>query len=164
MKTDKSEEKMQEFTDWFRMSLRKSEKSQADVARALKLDPSTVYYWSIGSRYPTKENFIKLQEYFSDCKMELLTIFVPEEPQETRTHTIKKISKEEAHKLFSQNFRRILRSKGIRQKDVCEALEFHRAKVSAWATGRACPTLNNIMSLSKFLNVSLDELTGGVCR
>ena len=159
MKTVKSEEKRQEFTDWFRMELRKFEKSQADVARALKLDPSTVYYWSIGSRYPSKENYIKLQDFFGDCRAELLTIFIPEVPRVNKT-----LSKEETQKLFAQNFRRMLRSKGLRQKDICKGLGSSSARVNAWATGKACPQLNTFITLVKFLGVSADELIRGDCR
>lgn len=54
------------------------------------------------------------------------------------------------------------KKKGLSQAELAEAIKVSRQAISRWEVGTAIPSADNLMGLSKFYNVSMDELMGTV--
>lgn len=56
---------------------------------------------------------------------------------------------------------RLRTQRGLSQGDLAEALDVSRQSVSKWETNASVPDLDKLVKLSRFFNVSLDELVTG---
>lgn len=54
------------------------------------------------------------------------------------------------------------KKKGLSQAELAEAINVSRQAISRWEVGVAIPSADNLMWLSKFYEVSMDELMGVV--
>lgn len=54
------------------------------------------------------------------------------------------------------------KKKGMTQEELAEAIKVSRQAISRWEVGTALPSADNLMWLSKFYEVSMDELMGDV--
>lgn len=54
------------------------------------------------------------------------------------------------------------KKKGLSQAELAEAIKVSRQAISRWEVGTAIPSADNLMWLSKFYDVSMDELMGTV--
>lgn len=54
------------------------------------------------------------------------------------------------------------KKKGMTQEELAEAIKVSRQAISRWEVGTALPSADNLMWLSKFYEVSTDELMGDV--
>lgn len=54
------------------------------------------------------------------------------------------------------------KKKGMSQAELAEAIKVSRQAISRWEVGTAIPSADNLMWLSKFYEVSMDELMGVV--
>lgn len=54
------------------------------------------------------------------------------------------------------------KKKGMTQEELAEAIKISRQAISRWEVGTALPSADNLMWLSKFYEVSMDELMGDV--
>ena len=52
------------------------------------------------------------------------------------------------------------KKKGLSQAELAEAIKVSRQAISRWEVGTAIPSADNLMWLSKFYEVSMDELMG----
>lgn len=52
------------------------------------------------------------------------------------------------------------KKKGLSQAELAEAIKVSRQAISRWEVGSAIPSADNLMWLSKFYEVSMDELMG----
>lgn len=52
------------------------------------------------------------------------------------------------------------KEKGLSQAELAEAINVSRQAISRWEVGTAIPSADNLMWLSKFYEVSMDELMG----
>ena len=52
------------------------------------------------------------------------------------------------------------KKKGLSQAELAEAINVSRQAISRWEVGSAIPSADNLMWLSKFYGVSIDELMG----
>lgn len=52
------------------------------------------------------------------------------------------------------------KKKGLSQAELAEAINVSRQAISRWEVGTAIPSADNLMWLSKFYEVSMDELMG----
>lgn len=52
------------------------------------------------------------------------------------------------------------KKKGLSQVELAEAIKVSRQAISRWEVGTAIPSADNLMWLSKFYEVSMDELMG----
>lgn len=50
------------------------------------------------------------------------------------------------------------KKKGLSQAELAEAIKVSRQAISRWEVGSAIPSADNLMWLSKFYEVSMDEL------
>ena len=54
----------------------------------------------------------------------------------------------------------VRKKKGLSQAELAEAINVSRQAISRWEVGSAIPSADNLMWLSKFYEVSMDELMG----
>lgn len=52
------------------------------------------------------------------------------------------------------------KKKGLSQAELAEAIKVSRQAISRWEVGTAIPSVDNLMWLSKFYQISMDELMG----
>ena len=62
---------------------------------------------------------------------------------------------------FAGNLRTIRKERGLSQEDLAELLHVSRQAVSKWEQGLGYPEMENIITLAKALDVSLDYLIAG---
>ena len=60
------------------------------------------------------------------------------------------------------NIDSFLRKKGLKQKELANALEGNETMVSKWVRGESLPSTRSILKMSYIFGVSLDELMEGV--
>ncbi len=56
------------------------------------------------------------------------------------------------------NFKKLLKLKKISQQDLAKIVNFKQQTISNWCTGYREPTLETLVKISKYLNVSIDEV------
>lgn len=59
---------------------------------------------------------------------------------------------------LSEKIYKLRKERGLTQEQVAEKLFVSRTAVSKWETGRGTPSMESLQMLSKFFNVTLDEL------
>lgn len=59
---------------------------------------------------------------------------------------------------FAKNLRFLRKSKGMSQADLSEILKTTGGSISNWETGKATPSLDDILVISEFFNVELSDL------
>lgn len=52
----------------------------------------------------------------------------------------------------------ILKKKGLKQLFLAQAMHTSSVTISSWATGKSMPSVETLIRLAEFLDVSLDEL------
>ena len=61
---------------------------------------------------------------------------------------------------FSENLRRLRKSKDIKQEALAEAMNVSRQTVSKWENGTAMPDFKKLNALAEYFGVTMDELLG----
>jgi len=61
---------------------------------------------------------------------------------------------------LKENLVNLRKKKGLSQAELAEAINVSRQAISRWEVGTAIPSADNLMWLSKFYEVSMDELMG----
>ncbi len=59
---------------------------------------------------------------------------------------------------FNEKLQEIRKQKGLTQEQLAEQLYVSRAAVSKWESGRGYPNIDSLKEISKYFEVSLDEL------
>lgn len=62
---------------------------------------------------------------------------------------------------FHEKLQILRKKKGITQEMLAEALYVSRTAVSKWESGRGYPSIDSLKAISKFYDVSIDELLSG---
>lgn len=62
--------------------------------------------------------------------------------------------------MLSDNLLNLRRRRGLSQEQLADQLGVSRQAISKWEGGQSTPELEKLMAISKYFNVSLDELTG----
>ncbi len=63
--------------------------------------------------------------------------------------------------LLYEKLARLREQNNMSQFEVAEALDVSRQAISRWETGRAKPSTEKLIALSRLYGVPLDELVGG---
>ena len=61
---------------------------------------------------------------------------------------------------LKENLAALRKDKGLSQNDLAEEMHVSRQTISKWEGGNVLPSTDNLIWLSKFYQVSLDELVG----
>lgn len=62
---------------------------------------------------------------------------------------------------FAHNLKAIREQAGIKIKHLSDETEINRETIYSWESGKRVPSLDNLVKLSKFFGVSLDQLVFG---
>ncbi|MGN0711487.1 MAG: helix-turn-helix domain-containing protein [Anaerovoracaceae bacterium] len=62
---------------------------------------------------------------------------------------------------FNEKLQELRKKKELTQEELAEALYVSRTAVSKWESGRGYPSIDSLKSISKFFDISLDELLSG---
>ncbi len=62
---------------------------------------------------------------------------------------------------FSEKLQELRKSKGLTQEDLAKLLFVSRTAVSKWESGRGYPNIDSLKEISKFFDVSIDDLLSG---
>ena len=59
---------------------------------------------------------------------------------------------------FSEKLQKLRKSKGLTQEQLAQQLFVSRTAISKWESDRGYPNIDSLKAISKFFNVSIDEL------
>ena len=59
---------------------------------------------------------------------------------------------------FSEKLQKLRKSKELTQEQLAQQLFVSRTAISKWESDRGCPNIDSLKAISKFFNVSIDEL------
>ena len=62
---------------------------------------------------------------------------------------------------FNEKLQELRRNKGLTQEELAEILYISRTAVSKWESGRGYPNIESLKEISKFFEVSIDDLLSG---
>ena len=62
--------------------------------------------------------------------------------------------------IFNQRLKFIMKQRGITQKQLANALDMDRSTISNWWRGTCLPTVNRLVDLADYLDVTTDYLLG----
>lgn len=54
--------------------------------------------------------------------------------------------------------KQIRKAKSVTQKELCDKIGLRQASLSEYETGKTIPSLQNLIEIASFLNVTLDDL------
>ena len=61
---------------------------------------------------------------------------------------------------FNEKLQELRKARSLTQEELAEALFVSRTAISKWESGRGYPNLDSLKEISKFFNLSIDELIG----
>lgn len=62
---------------------------------------------------------------------------------------------------FNEKLQELRKSKNLTQEQLAEQLYVSRTAISKWESGRGYPGIDSLKEISRFFDVSLDELLSG---
>ena len=62
---------------------------------------------------------------------------------------------------FNEKLQELRKQKGLTQEQLAEQLYVSRTAISKWESGRGIPNMESLKTISKFYDISLDELLSG---
>lgn len=62
---------------------------------------------------------------------------------------------------FNEKLQKLRKNKGLTQEELAEVLYVSRTAVSKWESGRGYPNIESLKEISKFFEVSIDDLLSG---
>lgn len=62
---------------------------------------------------------------------------------------------------FNEKLQELRKNKGLTQEELAEVLYVSRTAVSKWESGRGYPNIESLKEISKFFDVSIDDLLSG---
>ncbi|MDE5729340.1 MAG: helix-turn-helix domain-containing protein [Clostridia bacterium] len=62
--------------------------------------------------------------------------------------------------LFSTRLNELITASGKQQNEICKDLKIYKQKFSRWKLGKTEPTLDDLILLANYFNVSVDYLLG----
>ena len=62
---------------------------------------------------------------------------------------------------FNEKLQELRKRKGLTQEDLAQQLYVSRTAISKWESGRGIPNMESLKAISKFFDISLDELLSG---
>lgn len=74
------------------------------------------------------------------------------------TDTVKGVSTLNSKKVFSDNFKNLIKSRGLSRPKVSDALDVPYSTIVNWTTEQAYPSIKNMNKICKYFNVSQSQL------
>lgn len=138
------------FAENLRFYIRKSGRTQKEIAEYIGVTPATFNEWTKGKKYPRIEKIELLAQYFGVTKAELI------EHQYRGEHSKKADSRD----TFVKNLRFYMAKADKSRKDVSEAIGVNYFTFSDWCNGKKYPRIEKLEALAKYFGISVPELVG----
>lgn len=146
---------MNDFQESLKDLLMENNLNYAILTKDLNLSTGTISAYFCNGTYPTTPIAIKLANYFN-CSLDYLFGI-------SETKDIKyKIDYKSICKNFVNNFEKCLRQSGISNAKAMRELGIRENALYRWKAG-VTPRMSNIVTIAKYLNVSIDYLLGHDC-
>lgn len=112
---------------------------------------ATIYDWLNNKYLPNFTNIIKLADYFKVNLDYLLG----------RTQNIEEIISKEIPP-FDKHFKKVINTYNSSQYKLLKAGVVSRGHLNSWLNAGSLPSVENLVKIAEFLNISVDELVGRV--
>lgn len=123
--------------------LNKKETSVAKMMKELGFSSGLFSQWKSGKQKPSAEKICKIAEYLNVSTVYLLGFG------------------QIGEKMFKfQNLFKIIEEKGVSAKKLSDDTGISTGNISDWKSGRCCPSVNALITIVDYLNISLDYLVG----
>lgn len=122
----------------------------SDLAKEMRVKPSTVTRYLNGERLPSFDYFVKLLEIF-DCSADFLMGLIDYPPVGITYHK---------PPLFSERFKTLLKEYHLSQYALHQKTKLSYDNFNKWLKGKTCPFLDNLIKLATALDCSVDYLIG----
>ena len=138
------------FAENLRFFIKKSGRTQKEIADFIGVTPATFNEWSKGKKYPRIEKIELLAQYFGITKAELI------EHQSRDEHS----QKSDSRNALVENLRYYMAKTDKSRKDVSEAIGVSYFTFSDWCNGKKYPRIEKLEALAKYFGISVPELVG----
>lgn len=138
-----------EFKDRLNDLLFDNELSVIQFSNDMNLTASTVCRYLKGKFLPELPRAIKIADYFK-CSLDFL--FGLSEISDNFPHTVSKP--------FSENFKTILKENKCSRYRLSKDTEINPQRIDDWFNGLRLPSMNNLITVAKYFQCSLDRLVG----
>ncbi|MBO5955038.1 MAG: transcriptional regulator [Clostridia bacterium] len=126
--------------------------NEKEIANHLEMDyVSMVYDWKNEICLPNFSNIIKIADLFKVNLDYMLG----------RTQNIEEVVSKEIP-TFSEHFKKILKIKNSSQYKLLKSNIVSRGHLNSWLKNGNLPSVENLVKIADFLNISIDELVGRV--
>lgn len=119
--------------------------SNIDIAKTLKVDPSTVSNWISGNRIPTPDNIMRILEAYKDK-------ITPEQLGVEIYDTENNVS-------FTSRLQELLYEYKLNQKNFSEGSGYSEGSISKWIKG-TMPPLKTVIDIANYFDVSVLYMLG----
>ena len=138
------------FAENLRFYIKKSGRTQKEIADFIGVTPATFNEWSKGKKYPRIEKIELLAQYFDITKADLIE-------HQCRDEHSKKAGSRDA---LVENLRFYMAKADKSRKDVSEAIGVSYFTFSDWCNGKKYPRIEKLEALAKYFGISVPELVG----
>lgn len=112
-------------------------------------DSSYIYHWRIGYKYPRLNNLIKIANFF-ECPLDYLLGRDDAFYEINITPNVK----------FVDQLEKVMKEKGFKQKQLVNDKIISRTNIYDWRHDGNSPSMDIVIKLADYLNVSVDHLVG----
>ena len=119
------------------------------IVADLNLSSGIFYQWKNGVQNPSLDYLIKLANYF-ECSLDYLL---------GRTEDNSKYKAIQS-KSFYEQFEKIIEEKGITKYQLVKQKIISKGNQYDWEHDKSKPSMDNLIKLADYLNVSVDHLVG----
>ncbi len=132
-------------------------KTQKEIAHDLGISATGYANWEQGYRNPSILEITRLSKYFNESADYLLGLSDDYTSAQPPMH--KPVSQASTKKHVIR-LRELRDEKGLSQKQLAEVLGYTQGSISEWERGATEPSIENILRLCEFFDVSTDCLLG----
>lgn len=119
------------------------------LAKEIATSESVISDWKKGKVVPKLDKALKLRKFFN-CSLDYLFNNIEYED----------ISNTKQITSFDVQLKKILKSKKVAQTKMIEDLKLSNANLNRWFVAKDTPTMDTVIKIANYLNVSIDYLVG----
>lgn len=127
-----------------------SETSVQELSEKYGFSPSALYKWLRGVCYPSFDNLVLLADNFG-CSADYLLGLKDDEVEYTAN---------EQRQPFDVLFSALLKEKNVSEYRLVKQTGLARSKVDEWRKAASLPSVESLILVAKFFDVTVDRLVG----
>ena len=132
--------------------MKKTGKTQAELAEIVGVSNPTFSDWVHGKKYPRIDKIEKLAQCLGVSKAELIE----------KREMAEECHKADSRAIFSNNLQQLMVRKGVSRKEVSEAIDVSYYTFTTWCNGTKYPRIESMELLADYFGVSVPELMGEI--